>query len=1164
MPPKKIKDTKIYTKMDPRSHILLRPDMYVGSTKNRKDTEFIAVKDQDGVYHITKSVIDFSPGLLRIFIEILSNSIDNVQRSKNTETPVTQIRININRLTGETSVWNDGDIIPIEINAEHSIYNHSLIFGHLLTGSNYDDTEERITSGTNGIGSKLTNVFSTVFTVKGVDPYNEKMLIQTWNNNMSVVGTPIITSVKPSTKGFTEITYIPDFPRFELICYNDDIINLYTKYICDAAMITGVKIFLNNNEIPVHNIIEYSRLYKITPEIQINEEGDEIIKEEYIRITTSTCDVVLTTSDQDEYQAISFVNGVCTFQGGRHVELWSEALFRPLVDKFNKPNKPQITIKDVKQFFRLFVNSTLINPRFTSQSKTELASPDIVPSVLKKHIASISKWSVMEDIDDIIRGKEMLVLKKSEKKKKGYTKIEGLDSANNAGGKLSDQCILILCEGLSAKTYAVSGIDVGINGKSGRDWYGILALKGKCLNTRKAKPSSIAKNKEITNIIQSVGLRYGVDYTVEENYKQLSYGKIMLLCDSDVDGIHISGLIINFIHSLFPSILYRPDPFIISMYTPIVRIYLKTRDIIFYDERKFKEYVRRQTKTIKKKYYKGLGTSNDEEIRETFGRKIVEYTRDENTDFNINKVFHVKHANERKTWLSNYNPSNLEGTILEDDIQNTQMSISDFINNEMIKFSIDDCKRSLPNILDGFKESHRKILYSCILKGLKFSGQTLKVAQLAGYVAEKSNYHHGEQNLFDTITRMANEFPGSNNIPLLYRNGQFGSRIALGKDAANARYIFTKLDMLTRLIFRPEDDVLLERNEDDGDVIEPKFYIPIIPMILVNGINVGIGTGWSCSVPCYNPIDLINSVKIWIENDGNVSTTSDDITFSLLPEITPWYRDFDGRIEKVSENKFKSYGICRKEKNKTTVDEIPIGMSIDKFSDMLNTHLEEKNIKSVKNYSTKKKVKYIITESADGMSCNEENLKLFSYIFTSNMVMFDEKGCLRKFNSTDEIIDYFCIIRLKYYVKRKEYLLNEYQTRLKFINNKLRFIIAVMADEIILRNRKEIDIFTDLENLNYDKNLKNNEGMSREENSEGENTDTKGYNYLLSMQIRSFTSEKLEQLNKEKFDLDNKVIELQETSEKTMWLNDIAELEKEYPKFIKELSKDNDSKSKKK
>ena len=157
MPPKKV--NKTYIKMNPREHILTRPDMYVGSIVTKKDVEYIALKNEEGNYIIVKNEINFSPALLRIFVEVLSNAIDNVQRSKKGETPVTEIKININKITGETSVWNDGDIIPVELNVEEKIYNHSLIFGHLLTSSNYDDTEDRTWSGLNGVGIKIEIIF---------------------------------------------------------------------------------------------------------------------------------------------------------------------------------------------------------------------------------------------------------------------------------------------------------------------------------------------------------------------------------------------------------------------------------------------------------------------------------------------------------------------------------------------------------------------------------------------------------------------------------------------------------------------------------------------------------------------------------------------------------------------------------------------------------------------------------------------------------------------------------------------------------------------------------------------------------------------------------------------------------------------------------------------
>ena len=361
---------------------------------------------------------------------------------------------------------NDGDIIPIEIHPEEKVYNHSLIFGQLLTGSNYDDEEERLISGRNGLGASCCNIFSSRFTVKGLDPINKKTLEQTWTNNMKNTTPPKIESTK-LTKGYTSVSYIPDFSQFEINGYTDDIIAIYLKYVVDVAMLTKVKIYFNDDLIPVNNLQSYAKLYEC--------ETDESL---YIKHEKSE---VLVTPSDGEYQFISFVNGIYTKLGGQHVDSWSEAFFRPLVDKFNKKGQPALNIKDIKQFFRIFVVTYVVNPEFDSQSKNLLERPKVPSSVKSSEIAKILKWSVISDIEDVIKSKEILVLKKSEKKKKGYVKIEGLDPANKAGTKESHLCSLILCEGLSAKTYAVAGIQKGINDVSGRDFYGVMALKGKCL-----------------------------------------------------------------------------------------------------------------------------------------------------------------------------------------------------------------------------------------------------------------------------------------------------------------------------------------------------------------------------------------------------------------------------------------------------------------------------------------------------------------------------------------------------------------------------------------------------------------------------------------------------------------------------------------------------------
>ena len=1030
------KSKQKYSKMDPIDHILHRPDMYTGSTRSRSIEDYIASFPD---FRITKKNVNYSPAILRIFVEPLSNAIDNVARSIESGRSCTQIKITVNKETGETSIWNDGDYIPIEINKENNCYNHSLIFGQLLTSSNYDDKEERYNiSGRNGFGVKACNVFSEYFSVKGLDPENKKTFHQEWTQNMKLVLDPVIqkTTVK---KGYTEVLWAPDFKQFGIDGYSQDIIDLYCRYAVDTAMLSNVNVYFNDILIPVKNLKDYSKLYTQPCEQDLD----------ILFINTPNAQIVITPASY--YQFVSFVNGVYTSLGGTHIDAWTEAAFRPIVEKLSKnKGSSTYTIGDIKKFFKIFVSVKVINPEFESQSKHKLESP-VEANIKQKDINTILKWSI---IDEIKRSKELGALRKLERKKRNFVKIDGLDPANNEGGKNAHECTLILVEGLSAKTYAVQGIEVGAFGKTGRDFFGCYALRGKLLNTRNAKTASITKNAVISDIIKALGVRTGVDYTDENEFKTLRYGRVMIITDADVDGIHIKGLLLNLFHNLFPTLLERKNSFFTCMQTPIVRVYLPNKkEKLFYDEREYQEYVDKQNSTgikINKKYYKGLGSSSNQDIMDTFGQKMITFTADDNTTLNMNKVFHTKQADSRKTWLENYDPKNVVLAWEGDKQETTPLSISDFLNTEMILFSINDCKRSIPGMMDGLKESHRKTLYACFLKNLKYTGKTLKVAQLAGYVAEKTGYHHGEQNLYDTITKMANAFPGSNNIPLLYRDGQFGSRTEGGKDAANARYIHTKLDALTRLLYRQEDDVLLEQVVDDGDIVEPKFYVPILPTVLINGIIAAIGTGWSCAIPSYNPIDLIECVKTWLENDGKILEEKNGTFSSILPEITPWYRGYNGIIEKTGEGKYTTWGNVSVDKKTKIVDELPISMWTNNFKEYLDTLLEDKTIKKVKNYSTPTKVKFVITEENDGILCTKENLKLYKYIYTSNMVLFTEKGILKKFNSIDEIISSFCTVRYEYYIKRKKHMLGQLEHEIKFLGNKRRFLEEIMTGDIRL------------------------------------------------------------------------------------------------------------------
>lgn len=1139
MPPKREK----YVRKQPKEHVLARPDTYIGSIRDRVIDEYTSSLED---FTLSKNSVSFSPGILRIFVEILSNAIDNVERSRQHGTNCTKIMVNVDKETGETSVWNDGMVIPIVINEENKCYNHSLIFGELFTGSNFDDEQERVISGRNGIGATACVIFSKKFWVEGVDPEHGKILTQEWTNNSFTTKGPEIKNSKLK-KGYTKVSWIPDFEKFNITGYTDDIVSVYKRYVIDAAMLTKLNVYFNDELIPCKSLKEYVNLYE--------NDADE---KERLYIKTTDCEVLLMPNQG--FEAISFVNGVYTRLGGKHVDSWSEALFRPIVEKFNTKGAktPKININDVKQFFRLFVVATVVRPEFESQSKNKLESPDVPTEVKPANINAIKKWSVMQEIENIIKIKELSVLKKTEKGKKNRIIIDNFDDAINAGGKHSADCSLILCEGLSAKTYAVVGIQKELYGKSGRDWYGILPLRGKFLNVRNSKPQTIADNKIVASLIQALGIRHGVDYTDDNNFKTLRYGKVISLTDADCDGIHIEGLILNFFHSLFPSLLQRKEKFVVSMKTPIVRVFRpKMQDLLFYDERKFKEFSSKQKNKINAKYYKGLGTTKASDVPDTFGEKMIEFNSDEHLSENMNKVFHAKYSNIRKQWLEEYDPKSESIISLDDGGISVDMNISDFLNNEMIKFSIDDCKRSIPNCIDGLKESQRKIIYAAMKRKLKFSGQEIKVAQFGAYAAEHSSYHHGEANLYGTIVNMAQDYVGSNNIPLFYRGGMFGTRLENGDDAADPRYIFTKFDKLTEYIFRQEDTPLLEQVNEDGDLVQPHYYVPIIPMILVNGSG-GIGTGWSSDIPCYDPLVLVEGIHTWLDNDGEVLIEEPDTnsTISLFPEFIPHYKGFKGEIVNDNNKRFITYGIITpSEKNTFTVSELPIGMSNTKFKEICDDLLcppepktkgkkkVQPSLKKADMYSTPNNINFKLTPIND-FECNITNLKLYSYLSTTNMVLFDDKEKLKKYDSVDKILENFCIVRYDYYVKRKIYILKDLENSMKQLKNKVRFITDVNSKKLNIVNTSHSDIVSALTESGYDK----------------KEDDTDDYGYLLRMQISSLTKEKAAQL-KHEFDQEMKKYNtIKETSEKDMWKMELQEFVTNYKQWLVDNEKEQEIK----
>lgn len=725
-----------------------------------------------------------------------------------------RIDVTIDQEEGSIRVWNNGAGIPVVIHAEHGVYVPELIFGHLLTGSNFDDNEEKTTGGRNGYGSKLANIFSRKFIVETSDSNTRLKYRQEFRDNMSTKTQPVVS---PSTSSdFTCITFFPDLKRFKMDSLDDDIVSLLSKRVYDMAgtvLSNGAKlsVYLNGSRIEARNFEQYISLYDgLQPNIVF-----ERVNERW--------EIGVGVSD-GSFQQVSFVNSISTTKGGCHVNYIADQVTSRLSGVVKKRNKGvEVKPHQIKNHLAVFVNALVVNPAFDSQTKenltTKVSSFGSTCVISDKMMKSVEKSGIVENVLNWAKFKQNAELKKkSGAKKSKILGITKLDDANNAGTAKSKDCSLILTEGDSAKTLAISGLSI-----VGRDYYGVFPLKGKLLNVREASHAQIMKNEEIQNIVTILGLTFGKVY---EDTSSLRYGHLLIMTDQDHDGSHIKGLLINFIHHFWPSLL-KIDGFLQQFITPIVKCVRGKREETFFTIPQYQMWkeANNDGKGWKIKYYKGLGTSTAAEAKEYFSdlpTHVIDFMWDEKANDMIDMAFAKKRVDDRKFWLL----GNEAGTYINYDVET--ITFDDFVNKELILFSAADNERSIPHYMDGLKPSQRKVLYSCFRRNLK---NELKVAQLAGYISEHSAYHHGEASLTQTIIGMAQNFVGSNNINLLSPCGQFGTRLMGGKDAASPRYVFTKLEKITRAIFHPLDDPLLNYLDDDGQSIEPSYYVPVIPMV---------------------------------------------------------------------------------------------------------------------------------------------------------------------------------------------------------------------------------------------------------------------------------------------------------------------------------------------
>ncbi len=1108
-----------YQKLTDKEHILKKPDTYIGSIENTEHEGYIFENDK-----VISKEFQYIPGLYKLFDEGIVNCRDHVIRQAQAvkdnvvnALPVCNIDISIDP-DGTIHMYNDGNGIDVAEHPEYKIWIPEMIFGHLRTSTNYDEKKkEKIVGGKNGFGFKLVLIWSTWGRVETVDHVRGLKYVQEFKNNLNEIGKPSITKCK--NKPYTKVSFRPDYQRLGIEGLSADMLALFKKRVYDVSAVTdkSIKVKFNGHLVPCKNFEQYIDLYV----------GSKVDTKRIYECANERWEYAVCLAPKDEFQQISFVNGIYTSKGGKHVEYIMNQIIRKLCAYIKTKKKVDVKPNTIKEQLLLFLRCDIDNPSFNSQTKDELgtatSSFGSTCTVSDGFIEKIAKMGVMNAACALTQVKEDKVAKKTDgSKSKSIRGIPKLIDANYAGTAKSAQCTLILCEGDSAKAGIVSGLS-----KDDRNTIGVYPMKGKIFNTRGETLKRIGENKEIVELKQILGLESGKKYTKDLVEKTLRYSSVLFMTDQDLDGSHIKGLGLNLFQDQWNT-LSTLENFIGFMNTPILKAKKGGNELLFYNDGEYNKWKsENDVKGWNIKYYKGLGTSTGKEFKEYFAnKKIVYFTHEGVTSDNVvDMVFNKKRSDERKDWLTNYDRNSYLDT------NNEKVSYTDFVNKELIHFSKYDCERSIPNMMDGLKISLRKILYSAFKKNLT---SEIKVAQFSGYVSEQSGYHHGEASLNAAIVGMAQDYVGSNNINLLLPNGQFGTRLQGGKDSASERYIFTQLNPITRYIYRKEDDAVLEYLEDDGFPVEPLFYVPIIPMILVNG-GKGIGTGFSTDILSYSPEKLIEYLQAKLNNvlidDGEV-------------KFEPSYRGFMGSCQALDEKRYIVKGVYQKlNDRKVRVTELPIGHWTDDFKQHIENLMEadknKKNKAFVKDYndmSTDTRVDIEITMNdpidetvqGDNLYNNfEKMMKLYASQSTNNMHLFTDEEKLTKFNSESEIIERYFPVRLKYYQKRKDYMIAALEKELRLLSNKARYIQSTLQGEIDLRNMKKSDILTMMSKLDYD--------------TMEDDTD---YKYLLKMPMDSVSEENVERLLKDKSNKEQELAIIQSTSIEKMWLNELDELKK--------------------
>jgi len=1110
-------------------HLRRRPDNYIGANTFSTEEVFLV---EDGKI-VRKEIDDWNEALIHIYKEIIDNSADNIARKWSK--PQTFIEIEVDQKS--VKVTNDGMPIPViketvllpnEITKKeekHTLWRTQALFNYFRTGTNATNGEDVASIGINGIGTKAVLGVSRYAKITHGDPDNGKQLEIDYKNGMSEISEPKIKEYK-SKNSFTTFYYEPDFDWFKFKKFSKNHIGIMHMMAYCLAYTTNLKVKFNGEIIKIPSLKNLGETFfgsaRKSMELT-NDNGDKVLIMEQ------------SLKEMEEYgiRHLSFVNGTFTRLGGNHVNYNANKIGKTFAEAFGNGLKQA----DAAKFFIYIVNYTIKGKlQWNGQTKSALTYPTTGLKridVDKKDFTKCKKWPLWDEVAVFIQGRTNRDANKGVKANgnAGYIGSLGKDGhdAFYAGHKDLEKrkkCEFYIAEGHSAKSL----IDAGARYRGGDDYIGVLAIRGKLNNVKKMNRIEQKDKKFLALIRKLMGLQMGCEYKTQAECDTLRYGKMIIAADKDLDGYHIRSLIYCLIESEHFGLI--ENGIVCFLETPVIKTNLGKEVHRFYLREDFEEWLetlpesKRKTAINNKEFIKGLGGNdgpNDAKyiFKDNFFTGRLLFKKDKDRDY-MDMFLGDKRITEKKTFMYStfYNK---EWVHLP---KKGDMTFSEFIEYIFTGTIDEQVRRAIPRVEDGCIDSKREIIWTA----LHFLKDKNGTNNFSSTVWKESGYDHGEQNIAPTVTKMAQNIVGQNNITVFVGHGIFGNRDNLSEDnhgAAAPRYTKVSLQPIIKSIFRADDDPILVYKAKDGVVTSPEFFLPIIPWFAVNGIAAPANT-WSTKCPAYNPEDLANWVRWWIGQNFKKAPTVEKL------ELIPWYRGFKGTVEKTKTG-WVTKGILKNtDKNTWEVKEIAAGCWGVQLKIALEKLADDKKIEKPRMFKKDANtIEAIIKRKGTAGVDIDKALKtvLENPISMSNVTFIHEDGP-RTLKSIEDHLDEYCRARFAGYKRRREYKINELNSDIKAKTEKIRYIHLVLDGDIDFKKIKDKEHLIEILTAKDFGEIKG------------------SWDYITTMTHLTTSKKSIERLEKELENVRELLKYYTDSKPWKIWLDELIEFEKEYKKYL--------------